>query len=710
MSICKNEKPTVFRGFWPKKPDLGESFRCLKHGNYCAIAGLSNNPNWEHFAALGLIGNNQPAIAGLEKINSPQSRFYLGASLWIEGNDAEAIEILEACALPEATRLKNIIKKPQINVLAMSVWDQSVFSDPKFNIYNTGVPRTKYDDDGQVYESTIKIDEPFLKIKELAPFKPDFFLGHMIEWQYLPYDLNDLACPTFGTTSDLDLHIHNNHTWLPRFDEVITVGSEEWAKANSLRTGPTSTFPKLFGIDPNKIIKPGSLIRDVDLFISGSLTNSYHPDKASLTQELLADNSLYIRCIEGFLNQTSYFIELARAKSTFTYVRHPGSMPSRGIESLASGCAVLTQPESALRLFFGKEHGVYPYGKGELIQSAQFIKDNWESVASSVKRGSELARKEFTQEKCVSQFLRFLSVKTALMGEARPRQIINPPHQKRVIGKRGWGYHHFINWRMLEHTVGEANEKEQNTPTPHNAINAAREIDLFLDNDVPDFKKGPKAEKVLKKLESSIENIFQEGIYNHPNSLTLLFNYIRHNLHHGKAEQINPTLELIEKILNMDNSALTVDPAEDIMPWDYHDQFFNYRVYLDHATEYLGKKNRDKDIFIDLIRASLAHYIGLYTGEIEWLKKAVQWDSHFPYYAHSLAEALVKRGTEKDIIKAIELLKSVFYESILIIPSFELLSTIRRKSPEIIQDWADIENRYKKFLRMIHQMGPVPKL
>ena len=95
----------------------------------------------------------------------------------------------------------------------MSVWDQSVFSDPKFNIYNTGVPRTKYNDDGQVDENTTKIDEPFLKIKELAPFKPDFFLGHMIEWQYLPYDLNDLACPTFGTTSDLDLHIHNNHTY-----------------------------------------------------------------------------------------------------------------------------------------------------------------------------------------------------------------------------------------------------------------------------------------------------------------------------------------------------------------------------------------------------------------------------------------------------------------------------------------------------------------
>ena len=99
MSSCKNEKPTVFEGFWPEKVNLRESFRCLEHGNYCAVAGLSNNPNWEHFAALGLIGNSQPSIAGLEKINSPQSRFYLGASLWIEGNDAEAVEILEALSL-----------------------------------------------------------------------------------------------------------------------------------------------------------------------------------------------------------------------------------------------------------------------------------------------------------------------------------------------------------------------------------------------------------------------------------------------------------------------------------------------------------------------------------------------------------------------------------------------------------------------------------
>ena len=113
------------------------------------------------------------------------------------------------------------------------------------------------------------------------------------------------------------------------------MGSEEWAKAGTFRCGPTSTFPKLFGINPDGITAPGTLERDVDLFISGSVSNTYHPDKARLTQELLSDNSMYIRCIEGFLNRTSYSIELARSKTAFTYIRHPGSMPSRGIESLA---------------------------------------------------------------------------------------------------------------------------------------------------------------------------------------------------------------------------------------------------------------------------------------------------------------------------------------------------------------------------------------
>ena len=179
--MCGTEKNAVFRHYWPKNPDLGASSRWFEQGNYCGTAGLSSGPEWEHYAALGLIGNSKPAIAGLEQCDSPQAQFYLGASLWIEGNDAEAVEILNACSLPEASRLKYLIEKPRIDVLAMSVWSEDDFSDPKFRVHNTGILRPKAGDDGQLVPETCQIDEPQLSVKGLTPYPPDFFLGHMIE-------------------------------------------------------------------------------------------------------------------------------------------------------------------------------------------------------------------------------------------------------------------------------------------------------------------------------------------------------------------------------------------------------------------------------------------------------------------------------------------------------------------------------------------------
>ena len=146
------------------------------------------------------------------------------------------------------------------------------------------------------------------------------------------------------------------------------------------------------------------------------------------------------------------------------------------------------------------------------------------------------------------------------------------------------------------------------------------------------------------------------------------------------------------------------------MPWDYYDQFFNYRSYLDLTTEYLGGGNTDKDKLVDLIRASLAHYLGLYTGKIEWLEKATQWDSHFPHYSHSLAKALFSRNTEGDLARASEISGLLFLKSILITPCFGLLAKIHSINPELVSDWNNIENRYRKYRRTSFQSGPCPEL
>ncbi|MDC0065910.1 hypothetical protein OAK15_05575, partial [Verrucomicrobia bacterium] len=297
-------------------------------GNFCSAAGSSLVDGLHNSAAMGLIGRVQPAIAGLEKEDSDEARFYLGAALWIEGTELEAVDVLTHCNLPQAKRLLALIRKPQINILAQTVWEDEDFEDDHFRVQRIGAERTVSN------EETIDNRKPYLSILEDLDYKPDFYFAHMIEWQYLPYDLHQLNCPTFGTTSDIDLHIQNNAPWVDAFDEVVTVGAEEWAKVRALRTGTTVTYPKLFGVNPKQWIDIDDQERDLDIIISGTMSSPYHPDKALLMQQLLTDGSLRILSVDGFLHHTEFFPELARSKVSFTYVRHPGSMPSRGLESL----------------------------------------------------------------------------------------------------------------------------------------------------------------------------------------------------------------------------------------------------------------------------------------------------------------------------------------------------------------------------------------
>ena len=178
-------------------------------GNFCSSAGTSFAEGWHSAAAMGLIGQVNAAVAELEKEDSDEARFYLGAALWIDGNTTEATDVLAHSNLPEAKRLVALIRKPQINVLAQTVWEEDVFEDDHFRLQHAGIKRTRQNSEGLWVPDCRPLEKPFLSIREELNIKPDFYFAHMIEWQYLPYDLAELDCPTFGVTSDMDIHIQN---------------------------------------------------------------------------------------------------------------------------------------------------------------------------------------------------------------------------------------------------------------------------------------------------------------------------------------------------------------------------------------------------------------------------------------------------------------------------------------------------------------------
>jgi hypothetical protein len=119
---------------------------------------------------------------------------------------------------------------------------------------------------------------------------------------------------------------------------------------------PVSTFPKAFGLGKSLPCPPTGP-RPVDVFISGTAMHPYHPDKARLLHQVLAMPEPAVRFVNGFLAPDRYLELLGQTKIGFTYVRHPGAMPTRGLESLAMG-RIAVQEGSALQIFLGENEGV----------------------------------------------------------------------------------------------------------------------------------------------------------------------------------------------------------------------------------------------------------------------------------------------------------------------------------------------------------------
>ena len=92
-----------FGEYAPPAVKLGKPSEWFASGNFCGSA--ASIVDWQSAAASGLIGNAPPAIGVLEKLDSPEACFYLGAALWIDGKEQEAIDVLAHSNEPAAARL-----------------------------------------------------------------------------------------------------------------------------------------------------------------------------------------------------------------------------------------------------------------------------------------------------------------------------------------------------------------------------------------------------------------------------------------------------------------------------------------------------------------------------------------------------------------------------------------------------------------------------
>jgi hypothetical protein len=609
-------------------------------GDYAGAAMFGSASTWEYHAARALILGDHDAMAALAEFGHAEARLYRGAAFWIHGATAAAQRELAGSPLPHARRLLAMIQQPTIRVLSQLPWMANVPTDllggashdPHFEIRNIGHRRE--DVENQPYADVGRFVD--------SAFAPDFYVTAMAEWHHVPPNLQALSCPIFGHIADHDLHIQTLQPWLSLFDEVLVTDRTEWLDVQGLTRSPVSSFPKVFGVPTNLPPVPRGE-RHLDFFVSGTMLDRYHPDKAKLLYELLSMPGIDLRVVRGFAGTMAFHSLLGASKASFTYVRRPGAMPTRGLESLALGCAVALQEESILNLFVGRHEGVATYGPntGSLSGAVRSILENWREFEGAAQRGAEVIRAEFAMPRVASQYLRFLTFRAA--APRRQRQLVDSSLwcQKRVCVSRTWlPDSPVVRRRTMQANFRHLGRVAAIRPDAAVVVDMAREL-LTEFAHYQDRKQSTDEDRAL--FEDALR-LLERTCRLFPRHLVARFVRIRAMLHYGDARQRMLGLQLAYDTLEVDPSQWQIDPHDDVLPFDFHADDFNYRDYLDLVVRAEKGQPVDSLEYARIVLASLAGYVARKTGKPELHQRAVQWDPGFARYRLDWAKSLLQRG------------------------------------------------------------------
>lgn len=627
-------------------------------------------------------------------------------SEWILGNDSKAIFLLKSQPIQSAfiSNLLNLIEKDKIFVLAQLPWltkgTQDLQSgaefDPKFVVKNIG------------FKPQDLQNRPYADIHDFYNPKnpPDFYISQMVEWHLIPPNIQELPCPIFGQTSDYDLHIQFLHPWLRLFDELIVNGPQEQDEVSKLSGVPVSAYPKTFSIPDTLPPLPPPGQREVDFFMSGTTFHPYHHDKALLVNRILDIPDFNPLFYNGFLSAKAYYELLGHTKMALTFVRHADAMPTRGLESLAMGCALLVQKESVLNRYLGEDEGVVTYeGAHDLPAAMQRIKREWPLFEQRARRGAEIVRREFSAARVASQYLRFLTVLAAQPRVPRNAVDINSLDQKRPIVIKGWGFPHDTYKELQDINATRWLNRLESASCARTVIDLVREylLDFCCWAYLPTARNYPINHDYYDyKMLSNCLELCRYGIKSFPRSLVLRFTMIRAALHFGAPAEVDEALDLLRETIAIPPAEWKVDPLDDVMPWDFFGQMFNYRSYFDAVTTMLKGEALPESSLVDLIRASLHYYLGHYSHDIEHLQTAVTLDPHFPFYRLRLAAALIKGGKTEDRDIAKDHLERLAGESMLCLEAVNLLELLETKYNYHSENLAKLRERLRHIRTSLH--------
>jgi len=681
-------------------------------GDYATVARTGGKHEWQTYAALGLIGKMREAVEGLARFDNPEAAFYSAVAHWIGGEDETAARLLEPIDTAHARNLLALLRKSQINVLAQWAWTRlgctdlisGIGSDPRFKVANISF----HPDD--------LANKPYGNIHDYyaSSEPPDFYTCTMVEWHLVPPNLQELSCPIFGQTGDYDLHIQTVHPWLGLFDALLVTDPSEWQDVTRLVSAPVYTFPKSFGV-PYNMAPLRQNEREIDVYLSGTVLHPYHLDKAHLIHQLLEIPGLRLKIINGFSMQSDYFDELSRAKICITFVRHPTALPTRGLEALAMGCALIVQEDNVLTLFAGPERGVLTYqlGNNDLSAAVRTILEHWPDFARRAEAGARYVREEFSLPRVASQYLRFL---TFLAAQPRgPRTLRNTEklYQRRSVLHKGWLPNGENRYSPILKSIAVHNSRRLQSALASESASPHLHIDLARESVLGNYHWAEAELIPLHHWLAFLHDVYRTARERFPRSLVVRFNEIRVMLHFGTPKLVAEALALLDETLRLPATHWQIDVMQDVFPWDFFPQFFNYRGYFDCITQHL---TRGVDVEEDLCRLILASlhayrgfyptYYGFYSQALDDYGAAAALDPDFPFFQLWYADQLLRRGLAEDRQAARGILRELASGSLLFREALEWLGKLGDAEEDLQRRAA----RVNEILQVYEQSMAVPKL
>ena len=663
----------------------------FERGDYHYAAANGAQHDWRSSAALGLCGRTEPALRGLASTGSGDARFYEGVIQWIQGDEAAAIRLLEPLDDEYADNLLRLIRKPTISILSQLSWYRS--GDGVHNVLQGGEKDPKFDIRNISFAPEDLPNRPNADIHDFYDQSnpPDLYLAEMVEWHVIPPNLQELPCPIIGQTGDYDMHIHTLLPWLRLFDEIVVSDSTEFADLAGLVDAPVSTFCKPMSLPPN-LPSPITCSKDLDVVVTGTLLHSYYPDKAEMMRQILDADNVEPFLYNGFFQAKAYYPILARSKLATALTRHLGAIPTRGFEALAMGIVLLAPHQSCMRLFVDNDDGIVPYSleKDGLRRAIETVLADYKRYEEGASRAMQTVRAEFEPWRTSSQYLRMVAFRAARPRPTR-KLAARRPLQMRSVSYKGHlqagGEKTYLALRdaALEKwkTTDEAEHTLASFTLPARELLLEYELGILMP---PKTSPAP--------LINTVFQLFDAALKRYPLSLALRFNIVRAAFHFGGETEIENAIAITKATLEADPRALTLEPLDDIMPWDFCQNFFNYRNYLQIVTEALRDKTDRTEELKALVLASLHYYFGRMADQPAHFEQAVALDPEFSAYRLWHAKTLRQSG---DAAQAIASLSEVVREMLYAPEAWSLIQALKSEHGVAVPEEAALRDLVATF-------------